>query len=332
MPKSKPSKKIPAITLKSSPINPPPKVSGLGRGLNALLGNAPAFPAVSALPSTQEQKTVDGKQILSVEITNIVPCPWQPRHIFREEPLADLVASIKAQGVISPLVCRKLPNNTFELIAGERRLRAATEAELKFVPVVVVEVDDRTAAEMALVENLQREDLNPIEEAEGYRALSDKFKITQQEIADRVGKPRATVANALRLLELSDDIKKMVMDSTLSAGHAKVLLGLDDINARHTLAQLAMKEGWSVRVLEQKVQRVNTAPQVHRTVTPDLPSDHLKLLTDKLHERFVTSCRLSPSVKYANGKRGKGRIEIDFMDNADLDRILPLLGIALDEI
>ena len=335
---SQKSRKKSAVKLNPAVLSQRPKVGGLGRGLDALLGAAqPSQPVENVAPVVEGERPREpsaaptGQAILSLPVSAIAPSPYQPRQVFDAVALEELVASIKSQGVITPLVCRRTGTERYELIAGERRLRAATEAGLSEVPVLLVSVDDRTAAEMALVENLQRADLNVVEEAEGYQALSRNFALTQQEIAERVGKPRATVANALRLLELSEEIRQMLVSGALSAGHAKVLLGIEAAESRHTLAQLTVRDGWTVRLLEQKVKRLAQEPTPHRTVTPELPSDHHKLITDKLHERFVTSVRLSPSVRYANGKRGKGRIEIDYIDNADLDRILPLLGISFDE-
>jgi len=332
---SKKSRKKSAVKLNPAVLNQRPKVGGLGRGLDALLGSASAntaLPKASVVEGERlREPIVDGKSILFVSVTAIVPSPYQPRQTFDPAALEELDASIKSQGVITPVVCRRSGTGRYELIAGERRLRAATEAGLAEVPVLVVSVDDSKAAEMALVENLQRADLNIIEEAEGYQSLARNFSLTQQEIAERVGKPRASVANAVRLLELSEEIRQMLVSGALSAGHAKVLLSVESPDSRHTLAQLSIRDGWTVRILEQKVKRVTQEPTPHRTVTPELPSDHHKLITDKLHERFMTSVRLSPSVRYANGKRGKGRIEIDYLDNADLDRLLHLLGIVLDD-
>jgi ParB family chromosome partitioning protein len=303
--------------------------------LDALITSSSAITAATVAPAP-EHGVVPGadtdatRRVLTVPVTQIQPSPWQPRRVFREEALDELASSIRTHGVIQPLVCRRTAPGQYELIAGERRLRAATEAGLDEVPVVLLEAEDRAAAEMTLVENLQREDLNVIEEAEGYRALADGFALTQQDIAERVGKARASVANALRLLELSDEVKQMLGAGMLSAGHAKVLLGLPDADERLRFARASAKDGWSVRVLEQKIQRSHEQPRV-KAVTPDIPGDHLMLLLEKLHSRFGTNIRLAPSVRYANGRRGKGCLEIDFYGNDDLDRILGLLGIVLDD-
>ncbi len=327
-------------TTKTPAKSRPKRVGGLGRGLDALIPGTSArtaaalaaadAPATDVTTLSPTQELDDSQRVLQVPVGQIVPSPWQPRRVFDEEALYELATSIRAHGVIQPLVCRQTAPGQYELIAGERRLRAATEAGLTEVPVVLLEAEDRTAAEMALVENLQREDLNAIEEAEGYRALVDAFGLTQQEIAERVGKARASVANSLRLLDLSDEIKQMLGSNMISAGHAKVLLSLEDGDERLRFARVTAQEGISVRALEQKIQRSREQPRV-RSVTPDIPGDHLALLLEKLHTRFGTNIRLAPSVRFANGRRGKGRIEIDFYGNEDLDRILELLGVVLDD-
>ncbi len=324
----------------------PARVGGLGRGLDALIAGhsalsaaapavgtpspPPVVPPASDPVSAPSMAAETSRQVLSIPVSRIHPSPWQPRRVFDEEALVELAASIRTHGVIQPLVCRQTAPDRYELIAGERRLRAATEAGLDEVPVVLLEAEDRDAAEMALVENLQREDLNIIEEAEGYRALADAFGLTQQEISERVGKGRATVTNALRLLDLSDEVKQMLGSGILSPGHAKVLLGIEDETERLRLARSAAQDGWTVRQLEQKLRRIRAIHPVRQN-TPDIPGDHLALLLERLHARFGTSVRLHPSVRYANGRHGKGRIEIDFFDNEDLDRLLSLLGIVLDD-
>ncbi len=312
----------------------PARVGGLGRGLDALI-SGPSARTAAPPPGTPETRPAaemppETDRVLRVPVAQIRPSPWQPRRVFAEEALSELTASIRTHGVIQPLVCRRTGPEAYELIAGERRLRAATEAGLDNVPVVLLEAEDRDAAEMALVENLQREDLNIIEEAEGYRALADRFGLTQLDISERVGKARASVANALRLLDLSDEIKQMLGSELLSPGHAKVLLGIDDEADRLRFARAAAGDGWTVRMLEQKLKRSRETRPVRSTIS-DLPADHLGRLLELLHDRFATAVRLYPSVRYANGRRGKGRLELDFHDNEELDRILTLLGVRLDD-
>lgn len=310
---------------------------GLGRGLGALI-DAPALtrptvrPAIAPIakpmmPATNERLT---GSVLTVPVTEIERSPWQPRQTFDEAALRELADSIKANGIIQPLVCRKREDGRFELIGGERRLRAAMLADLKHVPVILVEAEDRKAAELAIVENIQRADLNAIEEAEGYRTLSERFGLTQGEVAERVGKARPSVANALRLLELPDETKAMVADGRLSAGHAKVILGLAHTEDRIRLGRKAVAENLTVRTLERLVAAANNPAPERRPSTADLPPEYLRDLTDRLHAFFGTAVRVTPGKTLPNGRHAKGMLEIDFYDNDDLDRILGLLGIKMD--
>lgn len=323
---------------------------GLGRGLDSLisrdttkavggLSNAPLESPVVAsepiqmpvAPSAEAIAEANGKNVITVPIQKIKPSPWQPRHVFDDEALAELAESIKKHGIIQPLVCRKM-GDEYELIGGERRLRASGVAGLTEVQIILLDVEDRNAAELALVENLQREELNVIEEAEGYRLLAESFDMTQDDISERVGKSRATVANAMRLLELPDEIKQNLGSGLISTGHAKVLLGVKDKDEMLRLASGCITEGWTVRLLEKKVSRLKQQPVTHTPPTSDIPEDYLSMLITKLHQRLGTSVRLSPSVKYSNGKRGKGRIEIDFFDNEELSRLLEIFGVDVNEI
>lgn len=346
----KPSpKKAPAI--KSVPRVPlsvgakkPPKLGGLGRGLDALIGRettrnvavvadpVPAAPAPAAQPAPATAPAADdARRVIDVAVELVRPSPFQPRTVFDEDSLRELAESIKAHGIIQPLVCRR-KDGFLELVGGERRLRAANLLGLKTVPVIVVDAIDRDAAELALVENLQREDLNAIEEAEGYRALADEFKLTQADIAERVGKARASVANALRLLELPDEVKQLIGEGRLSSGHAKVLLKLPGEADRTALARQCIDEAITVRMLERRVDARLAAPARRRAQPKsDVPPDHLRLLRDRLVGRFGAYVRLEPSATCANGRRRRGRIEIPFLDNDELTRILELLGIDVNE-
>jgi len=252
---------------------------------------------------------------------------YQPRHRFDEQALADLTESVRTHGVLQPLLVRP-DGDAYELIAGERRLRAAGEAGLQEVPVIVMEAQDVDALELALIENLQREDLNVIEEAQGYRTLVNRFGLTQEQVAQRVGKGRPTVANALRILTLPEEVKELVSNGALSAGHAKVLTGLEIEKEQALLAKRVVDEGLSVRLLEKHVQRLKAPPRKPRASRSDLPPTHVSHLSDRLHRHFGTSVRLSPCKTYANGKKGKGSIEIDFYSNDDLTRILELIGLG----
>lgn len=314
---------------------------GLGRGLGALIG-APATPAAAALPTDDTTPTpraaaaapeTDRQAVLTLPVGEITRCPWQPRAVFEPEALHELAESIKTHGVIQPLICRRAEGGGHELIVGERRLRAAIEAGLERVPVIVIDAADRDAAEMAVIENIQREDLNVIEEAEGYRTLADHFNLTQQEVADRVGKSRPAVANAVRLLDLPDDVKQLLSSSLLTTGHAKVLLSVPDANEQTLLAHKCVTEGLTVRSLERMVVRrkaLQDGTLAARRPTPDLPDAHLRDLADRMNRHFGTHVRLTASQTFANGKRAKGCIEIDFYDNDDLDRLLTLLDITVN--
>ncbi len=306
---------------------------GLGRGLGALMSEEESAPAAApeAAPVAADNAPASrAGGIQKIAVTSIVRNRLQPRQMFDEDALADLTASVKEHGVLQPLLVRPAENG-YELIAGERRLRAATAAGLHEVPVVIMEASDITSLEIAMIENLQRENLNPIEEAEGYRELADGFNLTQEEIAVRVGKARASVANALRLLTLPDEVRAMLADGRLSTGHAKALLALEIPQEQALLARKVVDEGLSVRALEKVVRRTTTTPVRPRAVRPDLPASHVRYLSEKLHAHFGTSIRIEPCKTFANGKKGKGHIEIDFFSNDDLDRVLNLLGIEPEE-
>lgn len=336
----------PRKTLQNDPgkSNPPAAArmrrAGLGRGLGALISANAAVPqpAPPAPPRQHPDPDTSAAQaatnaVISVPPVEIQRSPWQPRQAFDAEPLRELADSIRANGVIQPLVCRKNKDGKYELIAGERRLRAAHLAGLTLVPVILVDAGDRRAAELAIIENIQRQDLNVIEEAEGYQTLTETFHLTQQEVADRVGKARATVANALRLLDLPDEAKQLLGDGLLTTGHAKVLLGLDDPMEQTLLARKCVTEDLTVRALERAIRRRKASSSTDSSTTsskPDLPENYVRDLCERLHSHFNTAVRLSPSATHANGRHTKGILEIDFYDNNDLDRILELLGIILD--
>jgi len=321
------------------------KKTGLGRGLNSLIqqpneqGRAPArgrggeSRSAKSEPKSKETAEADaGTRDVAVHLITVNP--YQPRDRFDEEALEELTASIREMGVLTPLLVRKHPETQsgYQLVAGERRFRAAQRAGLKKVPVLLRDMSDQEALEIALVENLQRRDLNIIEEAEGYQRLADEFDLTQEAIAKRVGKGRATVANALRLLTLAPAVRDMVSDGRLSAGHAKALMGLEIGKEQESLARTAVKERWSVRETERRVKKLLNPPSPASSSPPksDIPADHVQFLTDKLHQRFGTSVRLVPTRSLANGKKQRGRLEIDFYSNDDLDRVLDILGLTGD--
>jgi ParB family chromosome partitioning protein len=294
------------------------KRTGLGRGLGALIRDSE--------PVSDEKQSAG---IATVPVDRIKIGDLQPRKVFDELSLSELAESMKERGVLQPLLVRP-KGDDYELIAGERRLRAGKLAGLNEMPVIISEADDVNALEIALIENLQREDLNIIEEAEGYRSLADRFGLTQEQIATRVGKARVTVTNALRLLGLPEDLKQLVSGGKLSAGHAKVLSGLDIEQEQRFFAQMTVDENLSVRNLEKRIEKSRRVARKPRASRSDLPGEHLTYLTDKLHAHFGTSIRVAPSRTYANGKKGKGCIEIDFYSNDELDRILQILGISAE--
>jgi ParB family chromosome partitioning protein len=305
---------------------------GLGRGLGALIQDAaqkvvvaPTPPAAVATAAVAPEPP--GEKILLVAPEAVHPSRWQPRKHFTQEAIEELAQSIREKGVLQPLTVRRT-GETFELIGGERRWRAAQVIGLKEIPVRVIAASDQQALEMALIENLQREDLNVIEEAEGYRQLAETFNLTQEQIAQRVGKARASVANALRMLDLPETVRQLVSGGRVSPGHAKVLLGLELAREQELLAERVAEEGFSVRTLERIVNRLKKAPRKARAEKSDLPADYLRDLTDRLHRHFGTAVRLTPVRTLANGKKVKGTLEVDFYDNDDLDRLLTMLGLS----
>lgn len=293
---------------------------GLGRGLGALIRDTPGESAPPApVPAAPGP--------LAVAVSQIKPNPFQPRRVFAQEALEELAASIREKGVLQPLLVRRVEEG-YELIGGERRWRAAQMAGLKQVPVVLRDASDRDMLELGLIENLQREDLNVVEEAEGYQTLADQFHMTQEEISREVSKSRAAVANALRLLALPKEVKKFLSEKLLSAGHAKVLLSLATDQERCKMAERVIKDGLSVRDLERAVEHVKKVPRKKAPGKEDIPPSHLVFLTDKLHQHFGTSVLIHPCRTTANGRKVKGSVQIDFYTNDDLDRILDLLGLA----
>jgi len=292
---------------------------GLGKGLGALIKDGATV--------ASEQPREHG--IRQVAIEAIRKSAWQPRRKFEKTALAELAESIREHGVLQPLLVRSA-GDTFELIAGERRYTAATQAGLSQVPVIVMDVADRDALELALVENLQREDLNAIEEAEAYHTLAERFGLTQEQVATRVGKARASIANTVRLLSLPEEVRNMISDSVLSVGHAKVLTALDIPEEQILYARRAVKEDLTVRKLEALVRKVGHAPRKPRAARVDIPESHLVQLVDRLQRHLGTRVRIDSSRTFANGKKAKGAVAIDFYSGDDLDRILSVLGVMDD--
>lgn len=290
---------------------------GLGRGLGALIKDG----------STSEPVTKVSEGTNKVPVDKIRKSPWQPRRVFAADELAELVESVKERGVLQPLLVRKMSDH-FQLIAGERRLRAAQECNLIDVPVVILDVGDQDAAEIALVENLQRTDLNLVEEAEGYKMLAEKFELTQDEIAGRVGKARPTITNALRLLVLPHRVKQMIAEKSITPGHAKALLSLETEKEQELLAERITGEDLSVRTVERIVSKKKRAPKKARAEKTDIPGDYLQALVNKLHQQLGTQVRLTSCTTLSNGKKSAGKLEIDYYSTDELDRIIQILGIS----
>ncbi len=263
-------------------------------------------------------------------IREIERSPYQPRRDFKDEELRELADSLRNNGLVQPPTVRRNAAGKWELIAGERRLRAAQLAGWERIQVVVRNVDDLTAAAMTTTENLQREDLNPIEEAVSYKTLQDRFGLTQQEVAARVGKGRATVANSVRLLELPDEVKALVQSGLLSSGHAKLLLSVDDEKRRILFARDCVNEQLTVRALEKKIARLSEPVKEKKQGESDLTDSYVRTLCDKLRRHLGCAVRLTSGVTHANGKHSKGVLEIDFFDNDELDRILRMIGVEVD--
>ena len=280
----------------------------LGKGLGALLGESAV--EVERRPAGAEQR---------VEVTRIIPNRHQPRVRFEEDGIAELAASIAQLGVLQPLLVTPLEDGRYMLVSGERRLRAARRAGLSSVPVVVRAVDDRELLEMALVENLQREDLDPIEEASGYRDLIEEFQLTQAEVAEKVGRSRPAVANALRLLDLPDEVQAMVRERSLSAGHGRALLSLGDRRRIAPLARKIVSEGLSVRQVERRVRRENRSREARAPSAPDQKELERRRIEEELQRELGTRVRL-----HAGGS-GKGHLEIRFYSFQDLERIVERL-------
>ena len=307
----------------------------LGRGLGALLSGtlpssmkSPPDPA-APVAGAQETTAADARERVQwLSLDQIRPCPLQPRKEFPAEALQELADSIKAQGILQPLIARRR-DGKYELIAGERRWRAAQLAGLKEVPVVLREVDDGAALELALIENLQRENLNPLEEAQGYAELVEKFQLRQEDVAARVGKSRAAVANALRLLKLPVELQSSIRDGKLSLGHGKVLLGLEFPEDQKLAGERVLQQGLNVRQTEEFVDHLRQQRTMTTTAAPGAKSAaversaHVVDLENRLRERLGTKIQL----RY---RQGKGSLEIRFFSDAELEGILQILGVEPD--
>jgi ParB family chromosome partitioning protein len=317
----------------------------LGRGLGALLGGSPAIanpapvmPSPAITQSTSNSHVgaqaivphavipppapVTRDTVRRVPVGQVKPCAFQPRKDFPPEALRELADSIREQGIVQPLIVRPQGGN-FELIAGERRWRAAQLAGLTEVPVIVRDADDRAVLEMALIENLQRENLNAIEEALGYAQLISQFRLTQELVATKVGKSRVVVTNALRILKLPAEVQNFIRDGRLTVGHAKVILGLTNPIQQSEAAERVIKEGLNVRQAEGLIAKWQSRGDTKKAKTPLTTDAHVANLENKIRERLGTKV----SLRYA---KGKGALEISFFSDAELEGVLQALGVNAD--
>ncbi len=289
--------------------------SGLGKGLGALISVSPALRA---------NEPEAGERVQQVSLSSIVPSPLQPRREFAREALEELIGSIRQRGIIQPLIVRPRQGQ-FELIAGERRWRAAKELGLNEVPVIVRQATDLEVLELSLIENLQRADLNPIEEAEAYARLANEFGMRQEEIAQKVGKSRAAVANSMRLLDLDPQVQVWVVQGFLSVGHAKVLLGLKGQEEQRFLAEKILRQSSTVRSTERMVAHLlgKSGPRRRKTAPPAASNIAITDLEHRLQQHFATHVTIHHGEK-------RGRIEIEYYGDDDLDRVVKALGLPPD--
>lgn len=287
----------------------------LGKGLGALIRKSAPATTLAA---------DDSKRVREVPLDMVIPSPLQPRTQFVESPLDDLMESIRHHGIIQPLIVRAV-NGKLELIAGERRWRASTKLGLATVPVIEREATDRQVLEMALIENLQREDLNPLEEATGYVRLAKEFLMKQDEIAAQVGKSRATIANSMRLLDLHLDVQALVAQARVTVGHAKAILSIKDQDTQLLAANQVVRRQLTVRATEKLVQSLLNGPSETTTdpkksTTSREVDIHIRAVTNRLRAHLATHVAVQHSAK-------KGKIEIEYYGDDDLQRLLDLIGL-----
>jgi ParB family chromosome partitioning protein len=285
------------------------KKSGLGRGLGALLEGVDSTSAPVSVARDD-----DAESVSHIDVKDIQRGTWQPRTEFDEDALAELAESITAQGLIQPILLRARAGG-YELIAGERRWRAAQIAGLKTIPAIVREMDDSTAAAVTLIENIQREDLNPLEEARALQRLQTEFDMTHQQVAESVGRSRASVSNLLRLLDLDSRVADMLATGKIEMGHARALLSLDEED-QHAVAMKVYVEGLSVRATESLVRQQNGGTKSTSTVAKSRPSAHVKALESRLSEQ------LGAKVSINHGDSGKGSLKVSYNSLDELDGIL----------
>ena len=283
------------------------KSRGLGKGLGALLGDI------------ESVEPVDGDSVIELRITDIEPNKNQPRKVFDEEKLQTLADSIKMHGVIQPIIVKDLQNGYYQIIAGERRWRASRIAGLKQIPAIVRDYDHLTTMEIALIENLQREDLNPIEEALGYKALLEQFDMTQEKVSEKVSKSRSAIANSLRLLALPQSVQDLITDGSITSGHARAILSVESEELRELLAAKIISQSLNVRQAEALAKNISTQSETEVAPKPKTELDHqISNIQKRISETLGTKVKISDGPK-------KGKIEIEYYGSADLSRVLDLL-------
>lgn len=295
---------------------------GLGKGLEALFGEEKATDAQQKYTSAQDRKALASGEV-KIKITAIVPNSKQPRKTFEQAALDELTASIRQYGVLTPLIVKRVGEN-YEIIAGERRWRASQAAGLKEVPVVVRDYDDQSTAEIALIENLQREDLNAIEEAQAYQELMDIYHLNQEEVANKVSKSRSAVTNALRLLKLDGAVQKMLVEGLITGGHARAILGLEDPAQQKKLAEEAVQNKLSVREVEKKVRAASRGNKPSTKKQQETPERDYSIFYKEYEEKMQNI--LGTKVHINRKDNTKGRIEIEYYSQAELERIMDLLN------
>ena len=305
------------------------KIHGLGKGMGSLLGNFDFDITPDVVSSPKEKITVQVSEedikdrVLYVSVDKITPNVNQPRKSFDDDSLAELSASIKNQGVLQPLLVEKITDDSYVIVAGERRFRAAKIAGLSEVPVIVKSFNEVQRIEVALIENIQRENLNAIDEAAAYQYLIQKSGLTQEEVAEKVGKKRSTVTNSLRLLQLPDQMKDDIVSGVLTAGHARAILSLVNPNDRMLLRDKIIEKELSVREAEEEAQALNEGKKVKVKRAPRARDPYIQGVEDKLLEAFGTKVEVKGNLK-------KGKLVIPYASQSDLERLYRLLGKSED--
>lgn len=289
---------------------------GLGKGLGSLFSDND----ITEVTSENTQSTDKEGDIKNIKMSLIEPNKKQPRRNFDEDKITVLANSIKEHGLIQPIIITPSKNNMYKIVAGERRWRAAKKARLKEIPAVIRTYDDEQVAEIALIENLQRENLNPIEEAIGYNLLIEEFNLTQETISSRVGKSRSAVANSLRLLSLEDDIKKLLINGVISSGHARAILSVEDASLRCAMAKKIADDNLNVRQAEALAKQLQKKTPVKKEKKKSASDIELEKIQQNLSSAMGTKVRIIHTPK-------KGKIEIEYYGNDDLERILEFINI-----